>query len=71
MGQLGLMFALKIVSLLAATAQTVGFIGLFAFEALDPYKWHLLIGGTLAIAMSEGMAYLLAKRWAKSGEARG
>ncbi len=71
MWQLGLICALKILSLLAATAQTVGFIGLFAFEALDPYKWYLLIGGTLAIAVSEGLAYLLAERWAKSGEVGG
>jgi hypothetical protein len=70
MWQLGLMSALKIVSLLAATAQTVGFIGLFAFESLDPYKWQLLFGGTLAIAMSEGAVYLLAKRWANNDDVR-
>lgn len=64
MGQIALLFGLKIVSLLAATAQTVGFVGLFAFEALDPYKWPLLIGGTVAILISEGLSYLLAKRMA-------
>ncbi len=66
MWQISFLFILKIVSLLAATAQTVGFIGLFAFEALDPYKWPLLIGGTMAIACSEGLAYLLARRMSKS-----
>ncbi len=64
MGQMALLFGLKIVSLLAATAQTVGFVGLFAFEALDPYKWQLLIGGTVAILISEGLSYLLVKRMA-------
>lgn len=65
MWQISLLFALKIVTLIAATAQTVGFVGLFAFEALDPYKWQLLIGGTIAIACSEGLAYLLARSMAK------
>ena len=64
MWQISFLFILKIVSLIAATAQTVGFVGLFAFEALDPYKWQLLIGGTIAIACSEGLAYLLARRMA-------
>jgi hypothetical protein len=64
MGQIGLLFVLKIVSLLAAVAQTVGFVGLFALEALDPYKWQLLIGGTVAIMLSEGLSYLLTKRMA-------
>lgn len=55
------LLVLKIVTLLAATAQTAGFIGLFAFEVLQPWKWHLLIGGTVAIAVSEGLAYLIAR----------
>jgi uncharacterized membrane protein len=69
MWQLNVLLALKIVSFLAATAQTIGFAGLFAFEALDPYKWQLLIGGTIAIMISEGLSYLLAKRMANGNEA--
>jgi hypothetical protein len=57
--------ALKIVTLIGATAQTAGFIGLFAIEALQPYKWQLLIGGTLLVILSEGISYLLAKRWTR------
>lgn len=64
MGQIVLLFGLKIVSLLAATAQTVGIVGLFAFEALDPYKWQLMIGGTVAILISEGLSTILVKRMA-------
>jgi uncharacterized membrane protein len=64
MGQIATLMALKVVTLLAATAQTAGVIGFFAFESLDPYKWQLLIGGTIAIAISEGLSYLLAKRMA-------
>lgn len=60
--QVGGLFALKIVTLIAAVAQTVGLVGLFAFEALDPYKWPLLIGGTVAIMISEGLAYVLSRR---------
>lgn len=62
MVQVGVLFALKIVTLCAALAQTVGFVGLFAFDALEPYKWRLLIGGTVAIVISEGLAYLIARR---------
>lgn len=64
MWQMGLFMVLKIVSLLAAIAQTVGFVGLFAFEVLDPWKWHLLIGGTITILVSEGLSHVLAKRMA-------
>ena len=64
MGQLQLFLFLKIVSFIAAAAQTLGFIGLFAFEALPPYKWQLLAGGTLLLVLSEACAYLLAKRMA-------
>jgi hypothetical protein len=63
------LLGLKIVSLVAATAQTAGFVGFFAFETLDPYKWQLLIGGTIAIMISEGLAFLLAKHMAQGGEA--
>jgi hypothetical protein len=64
--KVALLFSLKIITLIAATAQTVGFIGLFAVDALQPYKWSLLIGGTIAIALSESLAYLVAKRAANS-----
>jgi hypothetical protein len=69
MGQVAIFFALKVVSFLAALAQTIGFVGLFAFEALDPYKWQLLIGGTIAIMASEGLSHVLAKRMAQESEA--
>lgn len=65
-GFLFVLFVLKLVTLAGALAQTVGFVGLFAFEALDPYKWQLLIGGTLVIIASEGTAYLLAKRMSRN-----
>jgi len=71
MKSVGLLLVLKLVTFLAATAQTVGFIGLFAFESLDPYKWPLLIGGTAAIVISEGLTYLLAKRMQRQGELEG
>ena len=64
MGQVGLLLSLKIISLIAAIAQTAGLVGFIAFEALAPYKWQLLIGGTIAIVLSEGLSYLLARRMA-------
>ena len=62
MKAVGFLIYLKIATLLGAIAQTVGFIGLFFFEALDPWKWHLLIGGTAVVIVSEGLAYLLSSR---------
>jgi hypothetical protein len=67
MGQIALLFVLKIVTLLAAIAQAMGFVALFAIEALDPYKWQLLFGGTAVILISEGLSTVLAKRMAASG----
>ncbi len=67
MGQISLLFDLTIVSLFAAIAQTAGFVGMFAFEVLNPYKWQLLIGGTAVILASEVLAYLLTKRMAATG----
>jgi ethanolamine ammonia-lyase large subunit len=69
MVKVALLMVLKVITLIAATAQTVGFVGLFAFDALQPYKWRLLVGGTIAIVISEGLAYLLGKHLAGSGDA--
>jgi hypothetical protein len=64
MWQIKALLVLKLVSFVAATAQTIGFIGFFAFEVLAPYKWPLLSGGTIALLIAEGVSYLLAKRMA-------
>ncbi len=66
MWQLVLVFGLKLVSLAGATLQTVGVIALFGFEwfkSFEPWRWHMIIGGTLLILAAEGLAYGLA-RWA-------
>jgi uncharacterized membrane protein (DUF106 family) len=68
MGQIGLFIGLKIVTLFAAIAQTVGFIGLFAFQALDPYKWQLLIGGTVVALISEFLSAYVMRRQPKRHE---
>lgn len=65
MGQIILLFVLKIIMLVAATAQTIGFVGLFAFDALQPYKWRLLIGGTIAISVTILLEYFLVRRMAR------
>ncbi len=59
---MGVFFFLKLITLLGATAQTAGFIGLFAIDVLKENKWPLLIGGTLAIVFSEGILWALARR---------
>ncbi len=68
MKSVGLLLLLKVVALIGATAQTVGFIGLFFFEALDPWKWHLLIGGTVVVLISEGLSYLLTSRMVRGDQ---
>ncbi len=59
-----LMLGLKLLTLVGAVAQTVGFIGFFAFEALQEHRLQLLIGGTLVVVVSEGLSYWLGRRLA-------
>lgn len=66
-----LFLVLKTITLVSATAQAAGSIGLSAIEALQPNKWQLLMSCTIAIIMSEGAAHLLLKRMAGTGAASG
>lgn len=68
MGQIWILLALKIGSLIGSTASTAGFVGFLAFkETLGDYKWQLIVGGFALIAVCEGLSYLLAKRMAADG----
>lgn len=53
MSKVGLLLALSIMSFLGALAQTAGVVAFFGIEQLEPYKWHLVIGGTLAILLAQ------------------
>jgi len=64
MNQLWLVLALKLVALAGATANTVGFLTFFFFESLREYRWPLIIGGVLVIAVCELLAYFIGKRGA-------
>jgi hypothetical protein len=61
-----MLLALKLVTLVAAIAQTAGFIAFFALDSLFPWRWHLLLGGTALILLSEGASYLLVRRLARA-----
>jgi bacteriorhodopsin len=65
MPQIGLPVALRIAAFIAATAQAIGFVGLFAFDALQPYKWILLVSGTVAMVILQVLIANLARRMAK------
>lgn len=53
---------LKLITLVGAIAQTTGLVAFFAFESLFPWRWHLLLGGTALVLLSEGASYLVARR---------
>ena len=65
MSHVVVLLMLKIGSLLGALAQTAGVVAFFAIPSLDPYKWHLVIGGTLLVAICELIVRWLAKRMAR------
>jgi uncharacterized BrkB/YihY/UPF0761 family membrane protein len=56
----------KILTLVGATAQTIGVITFFALESLVPYRWPLIIGGTLVIIVSELAQQAFARYLARS-----
>jgi hypothetical protein len=59
------LLALKLLSLLGATLNTLGFLTFFFFDGLQPWRWPLIGGGVLLIALGEGLAYLLGRRIAR------
>ena len=57
------LLALKLVSLAGSTATTAWLVSFFAFkDVLEPHRWTLLLGGLVAIAIGEGLSYLLGAR---------
>jgi hypothetical protein len=57
-----LLFAFKLLSFIGATLNTVGFLTFFFWEGLAPYRWHLILGGLVLIALGEFASRWLAKR---------
>ncbi len=70
MAQIVVLLVLRIVGFLGALASTVGFVGLFAFEALEPYKWQLLIGGLAVVAVTEVIVQVWARTTLKAHAAQ-
>lgn len=64
MGLLLFQIVMKVVTLAGAVTQTVGFLTFFTLESLLPLRWPLLLGGTAVIALSEGLQYLVARKFA-------
>lgn len=56
---------LRILSLIGATLNTVGFITFFFWESLAPYRWPMIIGGILLIVLAEVAAHFYAKKLAR------
>lgn len=52
----------KSVTLAGAVTQTIGVLTFLTFESLVPYRWHLILGGTALIAVSEGAIWLFYRR---------
>jgi hypothetical protein len=60
---LALSIAAKLVSLAGAMAQTAGFLTFFALESLLPYRWPLILGGTVVIVLGESLHYLITRKF--------
>jgi hypothetical protein len=66
MKSLLLVLALKIASLVGAILNTVGFLTFFFWPSLQPYRWHLILGGMALIAISEIASKLVIKKAEKT-----
>jgi hypothetical protein len=63
MGFIVVQLLLKIVAFVGATLNTVGLLSFFFWDSLQPYRWHLFLGGLLLVITSEAIGYWLAKRY--------
>ena len=57
---------LKLLTLIGATLNTLGFLTFFFFDGLQPWRWHLIGGGLLLIAVAELAVWWLARRLASA-----
>ena len=64
MRSIALLLTLKILSLVGATLNTLGFLTFFFFDGLAPWRWHLIVGGVALIAVAELASRALARRMA-------
>ena len=44
---------LRLFGLVGVCISTLGVVGFFAFDGLEPYKWHLLTWGIALVVVSE------------------
>jgi len=54
--------ALKVLTFLGTTLNTIGFLTFFFWRSLEPYRWHMILIGLVLIAASELSLYFLLKR---------
>lgn len=58
-----IVLALKIVGLIGATLNTLGFISFFFFESLYPYRWWLIGIGIVLTLLPELISRFVLKRF--------
>jgi hypothetical protein len=58
-------FFLKVLTLIGATLNTIGFLTFFFWPSLQPYRWHMIFIGILLIVASEILSFFLTKRFKK------
>jgi uncharacterized membrane protein YqjE len=58
MKPLVLLLAIKLLSLVGAILNTVGFLTFFFWPSIAQYRWHLIVGGIAVIVVAE-----IASRW--------
>ena len=62
MKSLFILLAFKVLSFIGATLHTVGLLTFFFWQSLEPYRWHMILGGIALISVSELLSYFFIKR---------
>lgn len=61
------LLAVKIVSFIGATLNTVGFLTFFLWPSLVPYRWHMIVGGIALIVIGEWAGRAITRQATKAG----
>lgn len=62
MNTIQLLFLLKLLQLVGAIVNTIGFLTLFTFASLVPYRWPLIISGFVIIVLVEILTRMLLRK---------
>jgi len=58
----------KLLSLVGATLNTVGFLSFFFWPTLQPYRWHLIVSGVIIMVVAEFAGRRISNRPTDDGD---